>query len=137
VTKTAVVLVAFIGWTLALLIFMEVVRCYLVASRQVAASKFVPDNENLSPFMQRLARAHLNCIEGLPVFGGLMLVAVATSRTSITDPLALWFLLARIVQSCVHLLSVETMAVNVRFAAFTVQMAIGVVWTWNLIVALR
>ena len=131
-TKTAVVLVAFIGWTLALLIVMEAILSYLVMSKQVVATTFMPNNENLSPFMQRLARAHANCIEGLPVFGGLMLVAIATSSTSVTDPLALWFLVARIVQSCVHLLSVEAMAVNVRFAAFTVQMAIGVIWAWNL-----
>lgn len=30
--------------------------------------------------MQRLARAHANCIEGLPIFGGLMLVAVVIGR---------------------------------------------------------
>jgi hypothetical protein len=38
--------------------------------------------------MQRLARAHANCIEGLPIFGGLLAVAIMTSRTGITDPLA-------------------------------------------------
>jgi uncharacterized MAPEG superfamily protein len=134
--KTTIALLVFIGWTLLLLIVMEAIRSYLVVSRQVIATKFVPNNENLSPFMQRLARAHLNCVEGLPVFGGLMLVAIVTSKTSITDPLALWFLLARIVQSCVHLLSTEAMAINVRFAAFVVQMVIGLIWAWNLFTAL-
>lgn len=134
--KTTIALLAFIGWTLLLLIVMEAIRTYLVMSKQVVATKFVPNNDNLSPFMQRLARAHLNCVEGLPVFGGLMLVAIVTSKTSITDPLALWFLLARIVQSCVHLLSTEAMAINVRFAAFAIQMVIGVIWAWNLFGAL-
>ena len=134
--KTTIALLVFIGWTLLLLIVMEAIRSYLVVSRQVIATKFVPNNENLSPFMQRLARAHLNCVEGLPVFGGLMLVAIVTSKTSITDPLAFWFLLARIVQSCVHLLSTEAMAINVRFAAFVVQMVIGLIWAWNLFTAL-
>jgi uncharacterized MAPEG superfamily protein len=135
-TQTALALVAFIGWSLALLILMEAIRTYLVIMKRVDATKFTPGNENLSPFMQRLTRAHLNCLEGLPVFGGLMLVAITTSKTSITDPFALWFLVARIVQSCVHLLSVEAMAVNIRFAAFAVQMVIGAIWAWNLLVAL-
>jgi uncharacterized MAPEG superfamily protein len=134
--KTTIAFLAFISWTLFLLILMEAIRTYLVMSKQVAATKFVPGNENLSPFMQRLARAHLNCVEGLPVFGGLMLVAIVTSKTSITDPLSLWFLLARIVQSCVHLLSVEAMAINIRFTLFAVQMVIGVIWAWNLFAAL-
>jgi hypothetical protein len=30
--------------------------------------------------MQRLARAHANCVEGLPIFGGLMLIAVIVRR---------------------------------------------------------
>jgi hypothetical protein len=38
--------------------------------------------------MQRLARAHANCIEGLPVFGGLLGVAVMAGRSEATDALA-------------------------------------------------
>nr|WP_244420846.1 MAPEG family protein [Mesorhizobium japonicum] len=38
--------------------------------------------------MQRLARAHANCIEGLPIFGGLLGVAIIISKTDVTDPLA-------------------------------------------------
>ncbi|KFN51001.1 MAPEG family protein [Arenimonas composti] len=70
-------LLAFIAWTLALLLVMEVVRATLVLSGDVAANGFDPANSTLSPFMQRLARAHLNCLEGLPVFGGLALARTA------------------------------------------------------------
>lgn len=132
-TTSIVALTGLIGWALFLLILMEVLRSALVAKGQVPANGFVPDNANLSPFMQRLARAHLNCIEGLPVFGGLLVVAIVTARTSITDPLALWLLGARIVQSTIHLLSLSVVAVKLRFAAFAVQMAIGVYWTWKLL----
>jgi uncharacterized MAPEG superfamily protein len=96
-------------------------------------SFFVPDNANLSPFMQRLARAHLNCIEGLPVFGGLLAIAIMTQRTSITDPLALWLLGARIVQSSIHLASLSVTAVTLRFTAFAVQLIISVYWAWKLL----
>jgi uncharacterized MAPEG superfamily protein len=132
-TISAVALTGLIGWTLLLLILMEALRSALVLKGDVPANKFTPDNANLSPFMQRLARAHLNCIEGLPVFGGLLAVAIMTSRTSVTDPLALWLLGARVVQSTIHLLSLDVVAVNLRFAAFAVQMAIGVYWTWQLL----
>jgi hypothetical protein len=65
----------------------------------------MPGNENLSPFMQRLARAHANCLEDLPFFGGLLLVSLVLDKTTFTDGLALWFLGARIIQSSIHLIS--------------------------------
>ncbi|WLA84086.1 MAPEG family protein [Bradyrhizobium elkanii] len=113
---------------------MESVRTYFVLTGKVAANAFTPDNAGLSPFMQRLARAHANCVEGLPIFGGLLTIALMTSKTGITDPLAIWFLGARIVQSLIHLASTSPVAVSLRFTAFAVQMAIGVYWSWKLMI---
>ena len=134
-SPSAIALVAFIAWTLLLLTLMETVRSQLVLRRKVRANGFTPDNANLSPFMQRLARAHANCLENLPIFGGLLLVAIATGNTSVTDPLAYLFLGARVFQSLVHLSSVSARAVTVRFTAFAVQMAIGLYWAFSLLVA--
>lgn len=130
---TALALTGFIAWALALLILMEAIRTKLVMTGEVPASGFHPDNSNLAPFMQRLARAHANCVEGLPIFGGLMLVALVTGRAALTDPLAFVFLGARIVQSLIHLASLSNAAVTARFAAFAVQMAIGAYWTFGLL----
>ena len=132
-TTTALALVLFIAWTLALLVLMEAIRSWLVLTKQVPANGFRPDNENLSPFMQRLARAHLNCVEGLPIFGGLMIAALLTGKTSVTDGLALWLVAARVVQSTIHLASTSEIAVTLRFTAFAAQMAIGVFWVWKLL----
>jgi uncharacterized MAPEG superfamily protein len=121
-------LTGFLAWALALLVLMEVMRSQLVLRGKWPANGFTPDNAGLSPFMQRLARAHANCVEGLPVFGGLLLVAIATDRSAITDPLALVFLGSRVFQSLVHLATVSPAGVTVRFTAFAVQMAIGVYW---------
>ena len=129
---TVTALVGFIGWSLFLLVLMEVIRSKLVLTKAVPANGFNPDNSNLSPFMQRLARAHANCIEGLPIFGGLMLVAIVAGKTAVTDPLAYVFLFARIVQSIIHLSSLSALAVTLRFSAFAVQMAIGVYWVIGL-----
>ena len=128
-------LTGFIGWTLCLLVTMEVVRSKLVLTGEVPANGFNPDNSNLSPFMQRLARAHANCLEGLPVFGGLLLVAVAAGKAEITDPLACVMLGARVVQSLIHLVSTSPKAVTARFTAFAVQMAIAVYWVICLLMA--
>lgn len=132
-TPTLYALAGFIAWTLVLLTLMELIRTRLVAAKVVAPNEFVPDNSNLSPFMQRLARAHANCVESLPLFGGLMLVAVVAGRTEVTDPLAYILLGARIVQSLVHLASLSAAAVTVRFAAFVVQLAIALYWAFRLL----
>ena len=131
--NTEVALIGFIAWALALLILLEIIRTYLVVTGKVAANAFRPDNDNLSPFMQRLARAHANCIEGLPIFGGILAVAIMLEKTAVTDGLALWFLGARVVQSTIHLISTSAPAVSARFTAFAVQMAIGVYWVIALI----
>jgi len=133
-SKSALVLTLFISWALLLLVLMEVLRSYLVVSGHVRSNEFNPENSNLSPFMQRLARAHANCVEGLPIFGGLLLVALVTGRTEVTDTLAPWLLVARVVQSSIHLASLSVVAVNARFTAFAAQIAIAVYWAWALVV---
>jgi uncharacterized MAPEG superfamily protein len=132
--STLTALAGFVAWSLFLLVLMEVIRSKLVLTRAIAANGFTPDNSNLSPFMQRLARAHANCVEGLPIFGGLMLVAVLAGKSSITDPLAYTLLGARILQSVIHLSSLSALAVTFRFSAFAVQMGIGVYWAFRLLV---
>ena len=130
---TLTAFVGFVAWSLFLLVLMEAIRTKLVLAKAVPANGFTPDNANLSPFMQRLARAHANCLEGLPVFGGLMLAAVLAGKSSVTDALACVLLGARIVQSLVHLGSVSAPAVMLRFTAFAVQMAIGAYWAVRLL----
>jgi len=132
-SDSALVLTLLIAWALLLLVLMEALRSYLVLTGRVRSNEFKPDNSNISPFMQRLARAHANCVESLPVFGGLLVVALATARTGATDALAPWLLGARIVQSSIHLASTSVVAVNARFTAFVVQMAIGIYWVTALL----
>lgn len=133
ITQSSIALAGFITWALLLLVLMEAIRSWFVLSRKVPANGFSPDNAGLSPFMQRLARAHANCIEGLPIFGGLLILAIATNRTGITDSLAYWLLAARILQSLIHIVSTSAIAVTARFSAFSVQMAIGLYWGAKLV----
>jgi len=130
---TLTALTGFVVWALLLLIVMETIRSKLVLTKAVAANGFSPDNANLSPFMQRLARAHANCVEGLPIFGGLLLIATVSGKPAITDPLAYAFLAARVLQSLIHLSALSATAVTLRFTAFAVQMGIAVVWAVGLL----
>ena len=132
-SPTLTALTGFIAWSLFLLVWMEALRTWLVATKAVPANGFQPDNGNLSPFMQRLARAHANCVEGLPIFGGLLVVAVLAGKTTLTDPLAPVLLGARLLQSAIHLGSLSELAVSLRFTAFAVQMGIAVYWALKLL----
>ena len=131
-SNTLLALLGFTCWTLALLVLMEAIRSKLVLTGEVAANGFNPENSNLSSFMQRLARAHANCLEGLPVFGGLMVVAVLAGKANVTDSLAYTLVAARIVQSTIHLASTSSVAVTARFAAFAVQIGIAIYWAVRL-----
>jgi uncharacterized MAPEG superfamily protein len=130
---SAFVLTAFIAWTLFLVILMELLRTRFLLSGTVAPNGFRPDNSNLPAYMQRLARAHANCVESFPVIGGLLLVALLTQRTGVTDALAPALLAARLLQSSIHAASTSVLASWLRFIAFALQMAIAVYWLFGLL----
>ena len=134
--ETAIAVIGFAAWALLLLIFIEISRVMLVSQGKVRSNGFSPDNANLSPFLQRLARAHANCYENLPVFGSILLTALAMDLAEVTNSLAFVFLAARIAQSAIHLYSTSEMIVNVRFAFFLIQTIIGVYWAIQLLIAL-
>ena len=61
-SNSARVLTLLIAWALLLLVLMEVLRSRLVLTGRIRSNEFKPDNANNSAFMQRLARAHANCV---------------------------------------------------------------------------
>lgn len=135
-STTAIALTGFIIWYLLLYLIMGGLRISYVISGRRKPNSFGPDNAGVSPFAERLARAHANCYESFAFIGGLMLLAMVSGHAAITAPLAFVVLGARIVQSCVHLVSTSPMAVQVRFAFFLVQFAIGWYWAVSLLMAL-
>ncbi len=134
-SPSLVALTLFIAWALLLMVLMEILRSRLVLQGAVAANAFTPDNARLSPFMQRLARAHANCIENIPLLGGLLLIAVVSGRAQLTDPLAYVVVGARVVQTLIHLASSSATAASLRFVAFVVQLLIGLYWVFKLLTA--
>jgi len=122
---------AFVGYIivmLALLGTLGMLRVGLTLTGKRAPNSFAPDGTDVSPFANRLCRAHANSYEGFPIFGGLMLLAIALDATAITDSLAMYMIGARILQAATHLVSTSNLAVQVRFAFFLVQVGIAIWW---------
>ncbi|KPK51710.1 MAG: MAPEG family protein [Gammaproteobacteria bacterium] len=120
-SPSALALTGFAAWTLFLVLMIGLYRAGLVLTGRRAPNQFDPGGADVGEFSRRLCRAHANCYENLPIFGGLIAVALATGQQHLTDGLALWFLAARIGQSIVHLVSTSNGAVNVRFALYLSQ----------------
>ena len=127
-SPSALALAVYAGWTLVLLGAIAVLRGSLTLTGQRAANSFGVDGADVSPFANRLCRAHANCYESLPIFASLVLVALATGNSHVTDPLALWVVAARVGQSTTHLVSISSRAVQVRFGFFLVQLLAEAWW---------
>jgi len=121
-------LVGYAAWTLLLGASIVFFRTGIVLAQKRAANDFLPSGEDVSPFSNRLCRAHANCYENLPVFAALILLALVTGNEAITDPLARWVLVARVAQSVVHLISTSEMAVTLRATLLLVQLGIEAYW---------
>jgi uncharacterized MAPEG superfamily protein len=77
-----------------------------------------------APFVKRLDDAHANCLENLPVFAVIVLVAAALGRLADIQALAPWVLYARIGQSLAHLSGTGPVNVFVRASFWSVQLAL-------------
>lgn len=118
-------LLGFTTWTLLLLVAtVGVYRWSNILFRRVPIAAFRTDQIEGADWYKRGTRAHANCIENLPVFGAIVMALSATALSSpAIDTLSIIILIARIVQSSVHVCHVQTNAfVSVRFSFYTVQL---------------
>ena len=127
-TETGIALLGYISWTILLLVCLAIYRTTLVQSKQKKGLKFAADGSDVPDFGQRLTRAHANCAECFVMIGGVLLYALATNMTNVTDGLAYGLLGARLAQSLVHLLSTSNLAIQARFVFFLVQIGIIIYW---------
>ena len=119
------ILLGFATWTLVLLIAtVGVYRWVRILFRKAPIASFRSDQLEGEDWYRRGTRAHANCVENLPVFGAIVLVISAIGVNGpIVDSLCTTVLIARILQSLVHVSHVQTDAfVAVRFSFFSVQL---------------
>lgn len=115
-------LLGFVAWTLLLLGAIGAWRSAEVLGGRKRANEFPSGERHGGELYWRLNRAHLNCLENLPLFASVVLTAAVVGIDSPTlDRLAQVFLIARVAQSTTHIASVSHHAVLVRFTFFLVQ----------------
>jgi uncharacterized MAPEG superfamily protein len=118
------VLLGFAAWTL--LILFATVGVYLwsrILTGRTAIASWRADEQQGSDWYRRAMRAHMNCVENLPIYTALVVVQLSSHVTSpIIDGLAIAILVARVCQSIIHLLFEQTNIVaGVRFGFYFVQ----------------
>jgi len=133
--NSVVALGGFALWTLVLVLSVATFRIVsdFVLKRGIALNIFKPDGSDVPGFGQRLTRAHLNCLEVLPVFAATVLIAAVADQMSLLEPTVIYILYARVAQSIVHMISTSLIAVLVRGAFFVVQLALLASYIWQII----
>ena len=118
------VLLGFAAWTLLLLFAtVGVYRWSRILTRRAAIAAWRADEQQGSEWYRRAIRAHMNCVDALPIYTAIVVALLAAHVTNpILDGLAIVILIARICQSVTHLLFEQTNTVaSIRFAFYFVQ----------------
>jgi uncharacterized MAPEG superfamily protein len=130
------VLLGFAAWTLLTLFgSIGVYRWSRILTGRTSVAEWRADLPQGSDWYRRAMRAHMNCIENLPLYTAIVVALIATGVKSATiDMLAIVILAARVGQTLVHIgLPPTNAAASLRFALFFVQavcmIAIGVLIT--------
>ncbi|MCG7393862.1 MAPEG family protein [Microvirga sp. ACRRW] len=117
-------LLGFAVWTLLVLFgTVGVYRWSRILTGRARISEWQANVPQGSDWYQRAMRAHMNCVENLPVFTAIVVCATAAGADNpLLDLLAGVILVARICQTTVHLSVAQTdSAASVRFAFFFMQ----------------
>ena len=109
-------LAIFVAWTLLLLMSMFVAR-----SRHLARGGSYADfgKQDSSLLIHRISRAHLNCIENIPLFIGVVVILEVREISGMTiNVLCAIYMALRIGQSIIHILNFNPL---LRFACLLGQ----------------
>ena len=115
-------LMGFVFWTLFIVLAIGLSRVSQVASGKTPVNGFPSGQPHGSDAYWRLNRAHMNCVENLPLFGAVVLTGHVTGLTAGTfATLSEVYVIARVAQTLIHVSSGSAMAVNLRFTCFVTQ----------------
>ena len=117
-------LLGFAAWTLLLLLLtIGVYRWSRILTGRIPQGGFPADRVEGEDWYRRSMRAHANCVENLPVFGAIVFALYVSGVSGPTvNYLAISILIARVIQSLIHVSFVQTnTVVAFRFSFFSVQ----------------
>jgi uncharacterized MAPEG superfamily protein len=130
---TATALIGLVLWSVVLTFVLLFTRMAAVGRGERELNTFQADGRDLGAAGLRVTRAHANSLEYLAGSAALMLLAIATGQTAITDGLAMVVLGCRVGQSVVHIISTAKPMVLLRATLFTVQIVIWIIWSVRLL----
>jgi uncharacterized MAPEG superfamily protein len=132
------VLLGFGAWTLLTLFgSIGVYRWSRIITGRASIAEWRADVPQGSEWYQRAMRAHMNCVENLPIYTAVVVALVATGLQSSTiDRLAVAILAARVGQTLTHIVLPPTNSgTSLRFALFFAQaacmIAMGIIITMS------
>jgi uncharacterized MAPEG superfamily protein len=120
------VLLAFAGWTiLTLTTTVGLYRWGHILTGRASIAEWNPDVPQGSDWYRRAMRAHMNCVENLPVYGAIVVAIIASGASGpALDSLALVLITARVLQTVLHVSATPTeFTAALRFAFFFAQLA--------------
>lgn len=124
-TLPVLMLLGFATWTILLLAStIGIYRWVLIFAGRMPVNGFRAEQPEGADWYKRAMRAHANCIENLPVFGAIVFALYASATTgAVVDVASVLVLVARVMQSLVHVSFRQTSAVvAVRFSFLMVQL---------------
>jgi len=134
VPHSILALVFYALWAIALVLMVAGDRVLLVLKGEAKITEFSPGVPHGTDSYWRINRAHMNTLENLPIFGAVVLSGWAIGlETLLFNRLAVIVVCARVVQSVIHILSGSALAINLRFAAYGVQL-VCIIWMAVMIV---
>ena len=120
-------LLGFTAWTLLLVLAVFLYRgVRFLGGTPINSWPRAEKNEGDMPFIRRIADAHSNCLENLPVFAAIVFVAAQMNRLDAINAFAPWVLYARFGQTLAHLSGTGQANVFVRASFWAVQVALFV-----------
>ncbi len=129
-----IALTGFAGWTLLLALIMVGNRFLnSFGGKKIPLNEFSLDGDDLPGFGRRVTRAHLNCVESLPVFAAIVAAAGLSGQMQVLEGTAIYVLYARLGQSVVHMISASLPASLLRGGLFTAQVALMLYYVTQLL----
>ncbi len=115
-------LLAYAVWTLTLMLGVFLARTQGVVTQTARITDFPADVPHGSNVYRRMTRAHLNCVENLPVFGAVVLVGDQGGLVHpAIDTLAILVVAFRVAQSVAHISSGSGRVIMLRATFFAIQ----------------
>lgn len=134
-TTSLTALALLVGWILVLLMITINYRGFTVMTGKRGADAWTRgrDAED-NPIFKRVADAYSNSTETAGLFFAVILLAHVSGQSAVTDGLAMTYVIARVVQSIAHIISIHHwMIFLVRFPAFLVQALLLIFWAGSLL----